>query len=602
MIKNILYTVLISCLLTNAISLNARVLTYTNYRSNNQVKAALETLHSNYPTMTSVTSIGKSIEGRDIWALKISKNPAVDDPKKGDVIYVGLHHAREWVTVEVCLFIADEMLANYSTNTQLKADMDATQIWIIPVVNPDGYVYTWSADRYWRKNRRSNSDGSSGVDLNRNWGYQWGLSSGSSSTMSDDTYRGTAPFSEPEVNHLKNFINARKNLKCLITYHSYSELFLRPWSYTTADPPGKSTLASIAKRNIARIAAVHGHTYSETIWYTSSGETTDYLWGEKRVAAFTPELMPTSSAGGGFALPPAEILPTAEENYAAATAMLHDAAISHIYIRDHNSDNGTEPSATWTGTHWTHAFWVSPDIWTVPAEPTEGSTVNLYVRVHNTTGKTQSKVTIDAYYNDPRISLEFPNPNSKLIGSKVVSLPPGQTTLTYSWKVPMGTNIWGERHWCVGVVIKHENDMPLTNVVNRTSNIGCKNFNTKELTLGGSLMIAANNFLLVPAELIFNFDPEKIPQNVSVKISEKPVRRTMKPDSCSLRKAGLLKTKGIILEPGEDMLFTIDVNVTGPITEEISFPLNISGALKPLVAGKREVLGNGYSYEVKIKP
>ena len=154
----------------------------------------------------------------------------------------------------------------------------------------------------------------------------------------NDTYRETAPFSEPEVNHLKNFINARNNLKCMITYHSYSELFLRPWAYTTNDPPGESTLRFIALRNINRIAAVHGHTYGGNIGYMVSGETTDYLWGEKRVAAFTPELIPNNSSGGGFLLPASEITPCTEENYAAADAMLHDAAISHIYIRDHNSD------------------------------------------------------------------------------------------------------------------------------------------------------------------------------------------------------------------------------------------------------------------------
>ena len=273
----------------------------------------------------------KSIENRDIWAIKISNNPSVDDPAKGDVIFVGLHHAREWVTVETSLYIADELLSSYSSSPQIQANINATQIWIIPVVNPDGYVYTWETYRLWRKNRRDNGDGSYGVDLNRNWGYQWGLNSGSSPYSTDDTYRGTAPFSEPEVNELQNFIDARNNLKCLITYHSYSELFLRPWSYTLNDPPGESTLRSIALRNIDRIAAVHGHSYQEDIWYTASGETTDYLWGEKRVAAFTPELRPSSSSGGGFELPPSQIIPCAQENYAAAIAMLHDAAISHIY-------------------------------------------------------------------------------------------------------------------------------------------------------------------------------------------------------------------------------------------------------------------------------
>src|SRR5207248_2440203 len=121
-----------------------------------------------------------------------------------------------------------------------------------------------------------------GVDLNRNYAFQWGLVSGASPNTSDDTYFGAGPFSEPETAAIRDFLLNRGNLKAFLSYHSYSELFLRPWSYTTADPPGEPILRSIAVRNINTIAAVHGLTYAQDIWYTSSGEATDYVWNQMR--------------------------------------------------------------------------------------------------------------------------------------------------------------------------------------------------------------------------------------------------------------------------------------------------------------------------------
>jgi carboxypeptidase T len=593
--------ILLSFIIGSFINSHATILTYTGYRDLTQVNSALETLHNTYPAITDLVTIGTSVEGRPIMALKISNPPSVDDPAKGDVVYVGLHHAREWISVEVCLYIADQLLHQYATNAGLQTDLNAIQLWIVPVVNPDGFVYTHDVFRNWRKNRRDNGDGTYGVDLNRNWGYQWGLSSGSSGVTSDDTYRGTASFSEPEVDDLKDFLNARNNLKCFVSYHSYSELYLRPWAYTTSDAPGETTLASIAQRNIARVAAVHGHTYSESIWYTSSGEAADYLWGEKRVAAFTSELRPTLYGVGGFELPPSEILPCAEENYPAAVALIHDAAISHIYIRDHSADTGQEPSAIWTGSGWSHDFWVSPDIWTIPEELNQGAFVTLYVRVHNNTPLTQNNVTVDAYYNDPRISLEFPNPNSNLIGTQTVNLAPGSTTLSYIWTVPTGTNIWGERHWCVGVVIRHADDMPLTNQVQRTSNIGCRNFNTTEVVVGGSILVAAENYLNVPAEIKYIIDTEKLPDGIKIRPVQKPLERSLKPTPGTIRKARLLEIKGTVLEPGERAIFRMDIITNSDYSGKMEFDLDVGGALVPLVAGERKAMGNGYSYKVKLK-
>jgi hypothetical protein len=491
--------------------------------------------------------------------------------------------------------------------------MDNLEIWVVPVVNPDGYAHTASPSgyRYWRKNRRNNGDGTFGIDLNRNWGHQWGLASGSSGATNDDVYRGPSPFSEPETRAIRDLVNSVGNLKALVTYHTFSEFFLRPWAYTTADPPGEPTLNSIVERSIGLIAAVHGHTYTEEIWYTSSGEATDYLWGEKRVAAFTPELRPAFNGVGGFSPPTTEIIPTAEENLPAALALVHDAGDREVWIRDYPGDTGAEPSAVWTGSGWSQAFWVSPDIWTDPVELAEGTTVDLKVRISNNSGGPMSNVEVSAYWNDPRISLEFPALNSTLIGTQTVNVPPPGKTITIPWTVPTGTNSWGERHWCVGVVIKHPSDMPLTNQAERTSNIGIKNFNTTVVTAAQTLLVGADNFLDVDAELKIVVDTTRLPRGWRVVLPRWPQPRPRPrpgpdplPDhrriSAIERKGRLLGATGMLLPAGESALIPVRVIPPRDARRGTAVDIDIQGALLPLVAGKRQPVGNGYRYHVVI--
>lgn len=592
---NIIFTMLLL-----SVYASAGILNFANYHTPAQVDAALTTLHNTYPGKTSIVTLGNSYNGNPIKALKISFNPAVNDPTKGDVVYVGLHHAREWVSVEMCLYLADELLSQYNSNATLKADMDRLQIWIVPVVNPDGYLYTTTGSscvnstdpRMWRKNRRLNADGTFGVDLNRNWGYQWGLLSGSSNVTTDDTYHGTGAFSEPETQVIRNFLNGLTNFKSFVTYHSFSELYLRPWAYTTSDPPGEPTLKSIAQRNINLIAAVHGHTYSENIWYTSSGEATDWVWQEKRVAAFTPELRPTQGGAGGFCLPAAEILPCVEENLPAATALIHDAAKSNVWIRDYMGDTGAEPSTGYP--------WESPDIWTVPAVLNQNATVDLHIHVNNSSGANMQNVTVDAYYTDPRITLEFPSPTAVLIGSTTVNVPQAGKDIIMQWTTPVGTNIWGERHWCVGVVIKHNNDMPLTTIVTRSSNIACHNFNTTTVVESGILNVAATNFLNIAAELVLNINNDELPPDWKLELpSVKEIQQENQLQASTIRKSKLLKTKGIILEPGQTVKVPIKVHFSNASGKEVL--VRVKGDLLPLVAGKRVAVGNGYTFKVTAK-
>lgn len=580
----------------------ATAIDFSNFHTPAQVQTEISNLVAAHPTIAQLTTIGNSVEGRPIQAIKISDGVGTNDPNEGDVVFVALHHAREWITVEMGLYLAEYLLTHYDTDAALRACMDNLEIWIIPVVNPDGYEYTHSTYRYWRKNRGDNGDGTFGTDLNRNYGFQWGLGGGGSEgspLTNEDTYWGPSPFSAPETAAFRDFVNGLDHPRALVSYHSFSELFLRPWSYSSSDPPGEPALAFLAQNSISRIAGVHGHTYAETISYHSFGETTDYFWNDRRLAGFTPEMRPSVADSGcgpglcGFSPTPAAILPACEENLQAALQLIRDAGCRRLWIKDHAADTGAEPSAVWLGDHWSHAFWVSPDIWTVPETLEEGATVTLNVRVHND-GPAVTGATLRAYYTDPRVSLEFPNPGAVLIGEWTGALPAGDSVRSLSWTVPTGTNIWGERHWCVGAVVTHPDDRPLTTLIEKTSNLGGRNFQTVEATSAVALNVAVTNFLDVAAEYVVGVDAASLPAGWKVIAPQVPPPRELD------RKARILGIEKNVLAPGETVIQPLRLDVPDDVPEGTVREIHVSGALVPLVPGKREPVGNGYTFRVRV--
>lgn len=583
---------------------------FTNFKDPAGVAAALTNLQTRFPAIARVQTIGTSVEGRAIQAVKISDNVAVSEPTEGAIILIATQHAREWLAEETALFVAEKILERYATDATVQADVNRLEIFIVPVVNVDGFAYTWSApaNRYWRKNRRLNPGGTFGVDLNRNWGFQWGIApapadgntSYGNASETSEVYYGTAPFNEPEIQAVRNLANSLPNLKAFEDIHTYSELYLAPWRYTSALPPGHQSLEALANRQVAVTTAVHGHTYTRGL-YRSSGGAIDFFWNDKRAAAISPEMRPPASApDGGFAPPATEIIPTGQEHLAAVLALMHDAAARHVWIRDYPGDTGAEPSAVWTGTNWTHAFWESPDIWTTPADLVEGSTVTLSVRVSNDDATPVTGVVVEAYYNDPRITLDFPDLSSTLIGTQTITVPPGGTTITMPWTVPMGTNSWGEHHWCVGVVVRQARDMALTTVTPRSSNVGMRNFATQAAAADGIVLTAASNVLGVAAELIVRVDSTELPRGWRAEVLPIAPRPAGEHSAATLRKARLLGAKEILLEPGEKVL--VPVRVTPPRGAKRGEAANvrIQAALLPLVAGVRTPFGNGFTYRVVV--
>lgn len=598
----------------------AKHIDFTAYHTPTQIGDEMDRLEKRFPDLVRIVSLGSSVQGRPIRAIKISDHPTVDDPTEADVVFVALHHAREWLATETALYVAEQIALRYETDPQVQADVDAAQVWIIPVMNPDGYAFTVApgGDRYWRKNRRLNGDGSRGVDLNRNWSYQWGLMGMGVSGTDDptvETYFGTGPFSEPETQVIRDFLNSRAaRLESFVSYHTYGEMWLRPWNHTLADPPGEGSLRSIYERSRDVIQAVHGTLYTPDIGYRSGGDALDWVWSQHRAAAFTPELRPRVGTGPGgqegFSPPADSIIPTGEESLPAALALLHDAADTEVWIKDHPADTGEEPSAVWTGSGWSHAFWLSPDIWVDAPELVEGSTVELHVRVRNAAGVSLDGVTVEAYWTDPSISTEFPSAAATPIGTQTVTVPAAGLELTIPWTVPAGTNASGDRHWCVGVVLKHARDMPLTTRATRSSNVAYHNFWAVAAPMAQALTVSvtAMNFLDMDAELRVVLG--ELPNGWRAQL---PDPRTLVPDTVygplprdtsrvTLRRKGrLLQATGTLLRPGERVIVPVRVIPPPGAAPGTTADVHIHGALVPLVAGERPVMGNGFTYRVTVR-
>ena len=258
-------------------------------------------------TAIHVDSVGASYEGRPILAVKIG--PPDDSPARPNVLFMGTHHAREWISTAVAMKVI-RWLAD--SGAGLIASHD---VWVIPVENPDGYQYTFTNERYWRKNRRPNDNGSYGVDPNRNYPAFWGADEvGSSSYQYAETYRGTSPGSELETQAVMAFHAAHPPVVSL-SYHSYSGLVLYPWGFRAGelapDLPRFQALAG-TDLNPAVADSVPGssldHYHPGPGWnlYTTNGEYTDWAYRTHGTIAFTTELTSGCCVDGvyyGFEFP-----------------------------------------------------------------------------------------------------------------------------------------------------------------------------------------------------------------------------------------------------------------------------------------------------------
>ncbi len=306
------------------------------YYTFERLTTTLQNWAETYSSIARLESIGKSCEGRDIWAMKVSDNPALDE-KEPAVIIMGAHHAREWISFEVPMATLKLYLESYGKDEKLTRLVNEREVWFVPMVNPDGVTYSQTKSKYWRKNRRNNGNNVFGVDLNRNYGYQWG-NVGASNSPSSDTYHGTGPFSELESQAIKALYE-REHFQAGASFHSYSELILYPFGYGYNVPcPDEATLSKLAKE----MSAFNKYAPQNSAeLYPAMGDSDDWAYGDQKTLSFTFELArtfipaPTEIAGINNLNVPAMIhLIDKAGTYAVTTPTGNEELASHLDMND----------------------------------------------------------------------------------------------------------------------------------------------------------------------------------------------------------------------------------------------------------------------------
>ncbi|KAJ1162743.1 hypothetical protein NDU88_003208 [Pleurodeles waltl] len=284
---------------------------YATYHTISEIYAFMDALVAENPGLVSKIQIGKSYEGRPIYVLKFSTGPN----RPAFWIDTGIH-SREWVTQASGLWFAKKIVDDHANNPSLLNSMD---ILLEIVTNPDGFAYTHTSNRMWRKTRSNNAGSScAGVDPNRNWDAGFG-GAGASSNPCSETYRGPKANSEAEVKAIVDFVNSHGNIKGFVSIHSYSQMLLYPYGYTTARAADYQELDALARKAVDALSSKYGTRYQYgsiiTTIYQASGGTIDWTYNQGIKYSYTFELRDTGRYG--FILPANQIIPTAVETWEA---------------------------------------------------------------------------------------------------------------------------------------------------------------------------------------------------------------------------------------------------------------------------------------------
>ena len=288
----------------------------SGYHDYAEMSAEVAAVAGAYPALVRRFSIGRSHQGRELWAAKVSDNAGADEAEPEALFTCG-QHAREHLTIEMCLYLLDELTSAYGSDSAVTTTVNTREVYLVFNLNPDGSEYDIATGSYrsWRKNRQPNQGSSAvGTDLNRNWGYRWGCCGGSSGNPSSSTYRGPSAFSAPETRAVRDFVASRvvggvQQLRAAIDFHTYSELVLWPYGYTYTNvttgmnADQYNTFATMGRA----MAATNGYTPEQSSdLYIADGILPDWAWGTHRIFAFTFEMYPRSSPPGFY--PPDEVI------------------------------------------------------------------------------------------------------------------------------------------------------------------------------------------------------------------------------------------------------------------------------------------------------
>ncbi|KAG7114150.1 Metallocarboxypeptidase A like protein [Verticillium longisporum] len=288
-------------------------------------------LHASFPNNSELFVAGKSYEGRDIYGIHFwgkdgkDANPAVS--------WHSTVHAREWVSALTTEYLAYKLISGYLEGDKgTQALVDKFDYYVIPFVNPDGFVFTQTSTRLWRKNRQPRANTTCvGTDGNRNWPFGWHYPGGASDNPCGETYRGLAAADTPEIASLvawTDTVKAKHGVKLFIDFHSYGQYALQPYGYDcSVVPPNFDRQVHVAKCYADAVFAVNGSKYvygsSCRELYATTGSAPDFHAGAVEAEfAWTIELRPASAGAGGFVLPPEQIRPNVGEQWAGLQYVL----------------------------------------------------------------------------------------------------------------------------------------------------------------------------------------------------------------------------------------------------------------------------------------
>merc|ERR1719175_283776 len=297
-------------------------MTWDEYHSLEDMYSFLDYLEATYDFVTTET-IGQTTEGRDMRVAKVCKGGCGSKPA---VWIDGGIHAREWISPAAVTWMLRELVENDKQHSDL---LESLNWYFLPSHNPDGYAFSRNSDRMWRRTRSDHGSlfGCKGVDANRNWGFHWN-EGGSSNNKCSDTYHGPEAFSEPENVNVRDFILSKKGEWVFYnSVHSYSQLILLPWGYTSSKPSDYDAMYELAMKGSDALTAVHGKTYEvgciPCLLYIASGSAVDWAHGEAQIG-FTTSMELRDTGYYGFILPPEQIIPTSEEVWALHLTVIRE--------------------------------------------------------------------------------------------------------------------------------------------------------------------------------------------------------------------------------------------------------------------------------------
>ncbi|THH32186.1 hypothetical protein EUX98_g1981 [Antrodiella citrinella] len=305
---------------------------HEDYHRLEDIDSFVDELLELYPDLVTRTDIGHSSEGREMFALTISKPKVTDtsdNAKKTGFVLTGAQHAREWIATSTAMYLTHALVADASEPYSLSTLLNRFDFHVILVPNPDGYVYTWERDRLWYKNRQviGPNERCVGIDMNRNWGYKWKPKARfpqvnkKKPTLPTDPcapwYPGHRPFEAPEVNNIANWITTLPNLNAYVDLRSYGQMLSTPYSFSCKKAPKDAEDQVEAAMGAARaIKAIHGTVFTTgrlcQMLYMAPGNVVDYMSATAGIKfAYAAHLRDTGTYG--FSLPPEWIRPVGEE-------------------------------------------------------------------------------------------------------------------------------------------------------------------------------------------------------------------------------------------------------------------------------------------------